>query len=186
MKLRWFSPVVVALAAAGASCSDPAGALPQGAIYIVVSPQDAPPPGTACSADGLPYSLPSGSQAVDAIRRNGGQGDDGEIYRVVDGDKDVDVSCTVKDGDTITLEGTIDKKHSVSFSVRGNISPTGGTVNISELDNNRVGRLSGECTVETEYVAAGAIWAHFTCPAFSAGTDQCQARGTFVFENCKK
>jgi hypothetical protein len=180
MMLRRYSPLVITLGVALTSCSDPADPPPQAAIYIEVG-------GASCNTQPPPYSLPSGPDAVQAIRTNGGVAPDGTTYRVVDGDKDVEVQCTVSPGaDTITLNGRLAKSRSVSFNVRGDITTSGGTVQLSEWDNNRVATLSGECTLTNQHVSAGAIWANFTCPALTEGMNTCSANGVFVFENCNE
>jgi hypothetical protein len=171
-------------------CSDPAPAPAQGALHVVVSPRSE----GSCPALGIQYSLPSGPDALHAIVTSGGENrSTGEVYRVVDGDPDVRVSCTVRqiDETTFELNASLRKRRSVNFSVSGTISTSGGGVELSEWDiqSNLPATAGGEdCTIDLtdRYIAPGAIWARFTCPQFNDGLIQCQANGHFVFENCDR
>jgi hypothetical protein len=186
MLARFTAPAVLAVSLLG--CSDPAPAPAQGAIVFTMS--NSP---TCTTAQGRVYSLPSGPDAVNAIRTSAGEDRaTGESYRVVDGDPDIDVSCTVSkvDDTTFRVEGSLRKAGSVRFSVRGTVNASGGDVTVSEWDNlnGLVGPVTGECTLDLtdKYLSEGAIWASVTCPSLKENLNDCRGSGTFIFENCDR
>jgi hypothetical protein len=147
-----------------------------------------------CPATGGTYSLPEGPDALHAIRTSGGEDlSTGEIYRVVDGEPEITVSCEVSHSgaDAYTFTGSIRKTRSVTFTASGTTSGKGGVMSLSEWDlaSGLPDTASDEtCTLDLadRYVAPGVIWADFRCPQFGDGVSQCVAVGTFIFENCRR
>jgi hypothetical protein len=148
----------------------------------------------ACPATGIAYSLPSGPDALQAIRLSGGQDrESGEVYRAVDGEPDTRISCEVRSSgsDAFTFAGSIRKSGNMIFTASGTISGQAGTMSLSEWDiaSGLPDTVSDEaCTLDLtgRYVAPGAIWADFRCPQFGDELVSCRAEGTFVFENCQR
>jgi hypothetical protein len=149
--------------------------------------------GVACPASGTPFSLPAGSDALQAIRTTAGENrTTGETYRVTDGDAGIEASCTVRganDG-TFQLEATLRKQNVVTFTASGTLAPSGGTITVSEWDSSSgvASAMDGRCelSLTDRYIADGAIWADLTCPELDGEGVRCAAEGTLLFENCAR
>jgi hypothetical protein len=116
---------------------------------------------------------------------------------VVDGAQGASVSCTVHSDGNVSL---LLNAAGAGFSAVTGTTPldpaTGGTMDISESDPNSPTPLEDRaCNVTITpnhgVFKGGAIWATFDCldfedPTAPMGTQRCEAKGAFIFENCSK
>ena len=187
---RW---CVTAFAAVGAlSCSDPVPPPAQGAFIVTLS-NVSPSNGKSCPAGtAFTYDVPSvlASKPTETLSSST------YLHWTVDGESNSKVSCSVKG--------------SSSFSFSGRISSGVQTLEISDgvLTNNMSGTArftvangmkisnpltspAADCTVTVVnnskglQVKPGSLWATFTCSGVEHQPGEaCQAKGTFVLENC--
>lgn len=174
LRLRMCTASAVVLGTV-ASCSGAGAPVPRAALTIQIQPAG------SCSVSPPEYSIGEGSFE---LRRNGGDN------RIEDGEDGAEVSCRVAGSETFTLDARLFAAKRVNFSVKGEITASGGTVTISEWDLMSQASLSSDsCELDVRFIAEGAIWAEFTCDDFSGDRLHergCRSQGVFVFENCSK
>jgi hypothetical protein len=170
-------------------CSDPPTEPARAAAYITVSPGSG-----SCSASHGELTWPaSESRAVEQLDCSLEQKscNPGE-YETVDGDTDASVICSVTpNGDKFTVNLNVSRTGS-SLSFSGSLDKTGGSLQLQHYSNVTSTTVTGACNIVIEAnkstVKAGAIWAHFDCPAIrdpgAAGGSDCAAAGAFIFEKC--
>jgi len=192
---RWCVTAVVALGALG--CSDPVPPPAQGAFWANVSSVSPTPAGKMCpSGASLTFDVP----AVDP-NSNPPQTLDQDTYlrKLIDGEDQAEVSCSVKGKTSFTVEGTI-KLGTKSLAIsNGTLADTKkGTARITLRDaanpgfSGALSSPSANCTIDAAAAAgnnfqvkAGSIWGRFSCPSVEqAPSDYCKAEGFFVLENC--
>lgn len=196
----WCVTAAFALVAAG--CSDPVPPPAQGAFRVDVNAPSPQPAGKACPAGAsLTFDAPPVPTIIDPMKGPEWLDEDTYVHKVIDGEGQAEVSCTVKGGTTFTIEGSIaqgsrllsisggtlgaDKKGTASVAVRNSGTPGfSGTLRSP----------SANCTLDAVPAAGnrfqvkpGSIWARFSCPSVEAPpSDYCVASGIFVFENCNQ
>jgi hypothetical protein len=178
----------------GGACSDPASLPAQAGMAIEIFG------GSSCLIGASPpFAIPTGSYPILMANCDSNSGcGGGDDARVVDGDPDTDVSCTVSANDNlVSVSGSLGKASVVSFSVSGEFPPTGcprataGAIEnkcarVAQRNNQSQAQLEGDCYLDVEFVKGGAIYAKFDCDALTEDATSCPARGAFVFENCRK
>jgi len=143
-----------------------------------------------------PADPPGQPNAVDAaLNCDISKGCKPDQFVLVDGDSGESVSCSVSvAGDGYAVDLAVVSGSRMTFRASGTVNASGGTMQISEQGANTAGDglYASACMVtigpNLGTVKKGAIWARFECPHFapqnSAAPDQCDAVGTFMFENC--
>jgi len=185
---RWSVLALPLLAALG--CSDPVPRPAQGNLTLSIQP----PVGAGnCPVPGKTYVLgnPNGPNTMSA-------GD-----RLIDGEHNASIKCSVHGTSTFTFSGTLKGFTSTTPSDVVAMSITNGTVNMdmatgtASVAVNTTG-LAGNfssppagCTVAVvaNNVKAGHIWATITCPTINDPSSPGRAcrvgdTTTFVLENC--
>ncbi|HEX4337388.1 MAG TPA: hypothetical protein VH062_15840 [Polyangiaceae bacterium] len=178
-------------------CSDPPAPPAQAALTFATNPS----PGLQCTTTNPQLSIPASNstgvlQELNCDLSAGCKPDD---YVVVDRDRGANVSCIVApqgDGYTVSLslnyDGDAVMAPTISFSVTGTVSATGGMVNISQTNSQFGGGQDPACTVTIAppkgVVGKGKIWGNFSCMNFrdthNIGDTGCNMNGIFLFENC--
>ncbi|HEY6080202.1 MAG TPA: hypothetical protein VIW29_15415 [Polyangiaceae bacterium] len=175
------------------ACSDPVPLPAQGAINTQVSAVSPPVQGKACSAGAsFTYDVPQVREdhPDDVL-------DDGTyIYKVIDGDNNATVKCSVKGGPVFNFSGNIVLNGEGMEVTGGTVDATlKGTATITIKNSQHLSSSlispPSSCAIDIvttnagPQVKAGSMWAHFSCPAVEAPpSDSCAAQGYFVFENC--
>jgi hypothetical protein len=187
-------------AADGGAVTTPGNSPPpaQAAVAFKVSPTG----GKQCPPAGAFLGFPSSATAsvVGELSCDLSADCKPDQYVVVDRQDGANVNCSVTaNGPDYALSASLDVDGaatggvSVRFDVSGIVSPTGGTVALTE--NNSAyggGGADPACTVTIApahgAVGAGKVWATFSCSTFRDANDisdtQCLAEGAFLFENC--
>ena len=168
----------------------------QGAFWVNVKAVSPAPAGKMCpSGASLTFDVPA------ATPSNPPQSLDGDTYlqKVIDGENQAAVSCSVSGESSFTLEGQIqlgNKSLSISSGALG--ADKKGMARIILRDSGFPGfsgalsSPSANCVIDAAAAAgsnlqvkAGSIWGHFSCASVEQPpSDFCLAEGYFVFENC--
>jgi hypothetical protein len=194
---RWCVTAVVAFGALG--CSDPVPPPAQGAFLANVRSVSPPQAGKSCpSGASLTFDVPAVDPAAIPPKPTRLDADNYQV-KIIDGEDQAEVSCSVKGGGSFTFEGSIklgaralaisngtigaDKKGTASIALRASGTP-GFSGTLSAPSANCV--IDAAQAPGTRFeVAPGRIWAHFQCPSVEQPpSDSCQADGYFVLENC--
>ena len=183
---RWSFLTVPLLAALG--CSDPVPRPAQGNLTLSIQK---PTTGTPnCPLPGKQYVVgnPDGPNSISA-------GD-----RLVDGERNASIKCSVHGNGTFTFSGTI--KGSSKEADKVTFAVSGGTINADKLTGTATVSVytpqladtffsaEGACTVTVigQQVKPGSVWASVSCASITAAsTGQVCTVGditTFVLENC--
>ena len=170
------------LATVVAACSDPVSPPAQGGLSIRVTPPSSGTCGVTYQATIPTTDAPTPTSAGTPL---------------TDGDLGAKVSCVVKeDGDGYYLNGSISFGQ-LSYNIVGHV-PASGTsaadVRVTAQNTSQgTSPLQGGCTVtigsSPQTVAAGEIFATFSCPEFNDNMSpdiRCSSEGTVVFERCSK
>lgn len=189
---RWCVTAAVALGAL--SCSDPVPPAAQGAFRASVGSAGLPA-GKACpSGAASTFEVP----IVETTKPTEVLTNSTYLHSAIDGEGDAKVSCSVKGSSSFTFSGRISslgKVLEVSDGVLAN--NMSGTARISVWNSQTLSSPltspAADCTITVVsnqkgvQVKAGSIWAQFTCKTVEhAPSDACDAKGTFVFENCSE
>lgn len=171
------------------ACSDPPAAPPEAAAYITVSTA----PGGSCNATHGLRAFPQDSRVFDNLNcslTSPGCAPDGLV--VVEGDSNTRVICNVSpSGNSFSFSGTV-RQNNDQVAFVGTVTKEGGTVALDHYSTETNVALAGDCTItmlqNRGALAAGRIWAHFTCPDITdrgaAGGLDCAAEGAFLFQKC--
>jgi hypothetical protein len=188
------TPTTVAALCLG--CSDPPAPPAQGAVEITINAESSGACSHASGQATAPQDPPGNPNAVaTALSCDLSRGCKPDQYVRVDGDSGSSVSCTVSpSGDGFGVSVSISDGSRLTFAASGSVNGSGGTMQISQsgANTNHEGLYDSTCTITIDpnrgLVKKGAIWARFDCPHFaaqnSAGGEQCDAVGSFIFENC--
>jgi hypothetical protein len=190
---RWCVTAVVALGALG--CSDPVPPPAQGAFIAQVRSVSPAPQGKSCpSGTSFTYDVPE----VPADKPLEVLSGSTYVHRIIDGESNASVSCTVK-GNGGSFEGRLAAQGKSLEISSGTLDATlKGTARITLVNGAKLsGALSSpsaNCTIDASkaggtnfQVAPGHIWASFSCPSVEQQpSTYCGASGTFVLENCSQ
>jgi len=187
---RW---CVTALAALGAlSCSDPVPPPAQGAFLVSLT-SVSPSNGKTCpSGAAFTYDVPSvlASKPTEKLTENT------YLHWTVDGESDAKVSCSVKGSSSFSFSGRISSGVEVLEISNGVLANNmSGTAQVSLFNGTKLSSAltspGADCMVSVVsnsqgvQVKPGSLWATFICPSVEHQPGEaCQAKGTFVLENC--
>jgi hypothetical protein len=172
------------------ACSDPVAPLPQGAVSFSVLSGGQCLPGPSNS--NIPPVV--GKPAVTATEKNGEvQGNGASVDRCGESP----ICCRVSGGGPFNVQATFTSgRDSITISATVADGQTDGKGTVSLVnDSLKTGYSSPSdrpCTfsIAAGNVAAGRAWGTFDCEAVTdpstAGGSSCQARGSFVLENCEQ
>ena len=122
--------------------------------------------------------------------------EDTYLHRLIDGESNANVSCTVK-GDGASFEARISylgKSLEISSGTLG--ADKTGTARISVQNSQKLSgvlsspmatcKINAKAAAGNNFQAApGHMWASFDCPSVERQpSDYCAAKGVFVLENC--
>jgi hypothetical protein len=115
---------------------------------------------------------------------------------VVDGAQGASVNCTVTGSGNVSLQLSAAGAGFSAVSGQTPLNSGGGTMDVTESDPNSMTTLEDPAckiaiTPNHGVFKPGAIWAAFDCTDFEdpnapKGTNVCEAKGSFIFENCSK
>lgn len=174
-------------------CSDPVPPPAQGDSLIHYVPAASNP--SSCTIGAHTAAIPSSNQTK-AVPDHA-QNDPGT--RAVDGQNGAGVQCRVAGSSSFTFNGNM-SAGAASFVVSGTVTKGGGgSGRIAAADPGTAGHGfapgSGDpsCTFSVAeqnlQIAAGRIWATFTCPTVRDDQNSsiiCATNGEFVLENCEQ
>ena len=107
--------------------------------------------------------------------------------REVDGENNAEFSCTVGSDGSFDIEGTVG---GTTRLVAQGSAVDGSTINFVSLKETGSTLSSSDCVLTKVHdVAAGRIWASFSCAGMDDAEDSsasCPVTGCFVFENCSE
>jgi hypothetical protein len=149
----------------------------------------------ACATSAFTYDVPKVrdtalAEALDA---------DQYIHKIINGQSDAKVSCTVKGGGSaFTFSGEISQAGRAISIANGTLgadhkgSATITVTNSERLSPPQLISPAGACTIDASKadgnrfeVAPGRIWAQFKCTSVELmPANYCSADGYFVLENC--
>jgi hypothetical protein len=163
----------------------------QGAMRVRLSSPTAPVLGKMCPSGAAQiFDVPAVANEMPKDELS----EDTYLHKVVDGEAGALVSCrVVKTTMGFDFEGAI-QLGSKSLTVKeGTLADRKGTAHV-DIQNSESLPITlsspvANCTIDVSrqslQVAAGAMWATFTCASVEhAPSDFCAADGVFVFENC--
>lgn len=162
-------------------------------------------PGKTCSHTNGQVSIPLNVAGVfSALNCDLTEGCRPDEFVAVDRDRDrgTNVTCSVRSNGgsfdvslSLAFDGTLTGDPSLQFQANGALSPTGGTLAISEANSvSGGGGSDSACSVTVDAnhgrLEAGTTWAKFHCDDFRDPSDisetGCIADGIFLFQKCSR
>ena len=188
MSLRWSFTAVLALGTL--ACSDPVPPPAQAGLRLSLS-NGSGISGKSCPVTAITKTVPE--RDPNNIMEGPSATDPG--VRVIDGEDNSKISCSVKGNGPFSVSASI-QYASTSFTLLGGSVMAGGngTANISvytpEITTTISSPSTTPCSVRVPagtsfQVKPGSIWAEFSCMSLeTTPSTACSANGILVFENC--
>jgi hypothetical protein len=180
-----FGVLVLAGASLALGCGDEEPAKDQTVFWMQLSTSA----GQQCSSTAS-LSLPD--ETARSVIIGNGQGD-----RLVDGDDDVIVQCSVAPAataDQFNVSFDLSGGAVASFSVRGTVNkvpnvPGTGSLDI-DIATSQFALNQDDCAATVEEALGGALWvSNLSCPSLrdpSSPAVECTGTGGFIIENCSR